>query len=148
MRVLIVDDEMGMRLFLRTLFVTGGHEAVVARNGQEGLAKARETKPDLVLLDVMMPGGGGLAMYRALKGDTALAATPVIMLSGVKGSTFAHAFELYDAAAGTLPPPEAYVEKPPRPEEMLALAERVAEAASASDRKTKENVHGAQDSGR
>lgn len=125
MRVLIVDDEMGMRLFLRTLFETGGHEAVVARNGQEGLARAREIRPHLVVLDVMMPGGGGLVMYRALRNDMDLAATPVIMLSGVKGSTFAHALELYDAAAGTLPPPEAYVEKPPRPDEMLALAERL-----------------------
>lgn len=125
MRVLIVDDEMGMRLFLRTLFETGGHEAVVARNGQEGLAKAREIRPHLVVLDVMMPGGGGLVMYRALRNDVDLAATPVIMLSGVKDSTFAYALELYDAAAGTLPPPEAYVEKPPRPDEMLALAERL-----------------------
>ncbi|AAS94743.1 response regulator [Nitratidesulfovibrio vulgaris] len=125
MRVLIVDDEMGMRLFLRTLFETGGHEAVVARNGQEGLARAREIRPHLVVLDVMMPGGGGLVMYRALRNDADLAATPVIMLSGVKGSTFAHALELYDAAAGTLPPPEAYVEKPPRPDEILALAERL-----------------------
>lgn len=64
-------------------------------------------------------------MYRALRNDADLAATPVIMLSGVKGSTFAHALELYDAAAGTLPPPEAYVEKPPRPDEILALAERL-----------------------
>lgn len=125
MRVLIVDDEMGMRLFLRTLFETGGHEAVVARNGQEGLARAREIRPHLVVLDVMMPGGGGLVMYRALRNDADLAATPVIMLSGVKGSTFAHALELYDAAAGTLPPPEAYVEKPPRPDEILALTERL-----------------------
>ncbi len=125
MRVLIVDDEMGMRLYLRTLFETGGHEAVVARNGQEGLARAREIRPHLVVLDVMMPGGGGLVMYRALRNDADLAATPVIMLSGVKGSTFAHALELYDAAAGTLPPPEAYVEKPPRPDEILALAERL-----------------------
>lgn len=125
MRILIVDDEMGMRLFLRTLFETGGHEAVVARNGQEGLARAREIRPHLVVLDVMMPGGGGLVMYRALRNDADLAATPVIMLSGVKGSTFAHALELYDAAAGTLPPPEAYVEKPPRPDEILALAERL-----------------------
>lgn len=125
MRVLIVDDEMGMRLFLRTLFETGGHEAVVARNGQEGLARAREIRPHLVVLDVMMPGGGGLVMYRAIRNDADLAATPVIMLSGVKGSTFAHALELYDAAAGTLPPPEAYVEKPPRPDEILALAERL-----------------------
>lgn len=124
MQVLIVDDELSLRIFLRTLFQTGGHEAVVARNGQEGMLRARERRPDLIVLDVMMPGGGGLEMYRALRKDDGLAGVPVIMLSGVRGATFAHALAMYGLAEGDVPPPTAYMEKPPLPDELLALAER------------------------
>lgn len=125
MRVLVVDDEVGMRLFMRTLFDTDGHEAVLARNGQEGLELARTCRPDIIILDVMMPQHGGLLLYRELKADPALAGIPVIMLSGVKGEVFSHAMLLCDMTEGTMPPPEAYVEKPPHADELLALAEHI-----------------------
>lgn len=126
--VLVVDDDLSFRFFLKALFETDGHEAVAARNGAEGLETARKRRPDLVVLDVMMPGGGGLPMYRAMQADPALRSVPVIMLSGVGGATFAHGLSMCQAADGDgnteVNEPFAYVEKPPRPERLLELAHR------------------------
>lgn len=126
--VLVVDDDLSFRFFLKALFETDGHEAVAARNGAEGLETARRRRPDLVVLDVMMPGGGGLPMYRAMQADPALRSVPVIMLSGVGGATFAHGLSMCQAADGggstEVNEPFAYVEKPPRPDRLLELAHR------------------------
>jgi len=122
--ILIVDDEPHMRVFMATLFETSGYIPVLAKNGKEGIEKAREGVPDLIILDVMMPGGGGLQMYRQLKADNALSKVPVIMLSAVDGTTFSHSLKMFDATEkGTLPEPDAYVEKLPEAEALLQIAE-------------------------
>lgn len=125
-KVLIVEDEMDMRIFLSTVFETGGWEPQTARNGREGIAKARKSQPDLVLLDVMMPEEGGVAMYRELKTDPDLSAIPVVMLSAVEEETYAHYLKMLKAQSeGRIPEPDAYLEKPPDPEELLSIADRI-----------------------
>ncbi|HYA01797.1 MAG TPA: response regulator, partial [Syntrophobacteria bacterium] len=56
--VLVVDDELDMRTFISTLLETSGYRALVATNGEEGIKKAREHKPAVIILDVMMPKEG------------------------------------------------------------------------------------------
>ena len=125
-KVLVVDDEMSLRLFIAAVFESAGYLAATARNGAEGVQKAREMGPDLISLDLMMPGEGGLKMYRALKADPALASIPVMVVSAVSGKTFDHAVNALSVGLGTeLPPPDAYVEKPPSPETLLAEAGRL-----------------------
>ncbi|MGD8503199.1 MAG: response regulator, partial [Syntrophobacterales bacterium] len=80
-RVLIVDDEMDMRIFVSTLLETNGYKPIIANNGEEGIQKAREFKPAAIILDVLMPKSGGLQMYREVKTDDELKGIPVIMLS-------------------------------------------------------------------
>jgi len=124
--VLIVDDEMDMRLFMTTLFETSGFDAVAVRDGRQGLARAETLRPDLIVLDVMMPGEGGAAMYKALKSDVRLAAIPIIMLSAVDEKTFGHYLAMLNAQSGDpVPFPDAYMEKPPDPKALLALAQTV-----------------------
>ena len=124
--VLIVDDEMDMRLFMTTLFETSGFQAVAVRDGRQGLTKAGSINPDLIVLDVMMPGEGGAAMYKALKSDARLAAIPVIMLSAVDEKAFRHYLAMINVKSRTpVPDPEAYMEKPPDPQALLTLARRV-----------------------
>ncbi len=123
--VLVVDDELSFRFFLKALFETEGHEVLVARNAEEGLRHLRARKPDLVTLDVMMPGHGGLEMYRALQANEDWRGIPVIMLSGVKAATYSHALAMSGVTGETLPEPFAYIEKPPRPEDLLLLARTV-----------------------
>jgi two-component system phosphate regulon response regulator PhoB len=125
-RILIVDDEMDMRIFMSTLFATSGYDPVAVRDGQQGLQQARRLQPDLVLLDVMMPGEGGAHMYQTLKSDPKLCEIPVIILSAVDRDAFMHYLKMLNARAGDgIPLPEAYIEKPPDAKEVLAVAEEI-----------------------
>jgi len=124
--VLIVEDEMDMRIFISTLLETSGYTPVVTRDGKEGLIKARDVSPDLIILDVMMPGEGGVQMYRQLKTDQTLKAIPVIMLSAVAQKTFSHYLNMVNARLDRpIPRPEAYIEKPPEADELLQMAARL-----------------------
>lgn len=131
--VLVVDDELSFRFFLKALFETEGHEVRVARNAEDGLALLRERKPDMITLDVMMPGHGGLAMYRAIHDNENWRDIPVIMLSGVKAITYAHALAISGATGAPMPEPTAYIEKPPRPDELVALARSILGTQAPSD---------------
>jgi CheY-like chemotaxis protein len=124
--VLIVEDELDMRIFISTLLETSGYTPVMTRDGTEGLIKAREVSPDLIILDVMMPGEGGVQMYRQLKTDQNLKAIPVIMLSAVARKTFSHYLNMVNARLeNPIPGPDAYIEKPPEAEELLKMAARL-----------------------
>lgn len=113
-----------MRVFLNTLFETSGYEAVVTRNGRDGYRIAKEIKPDLIVLDIMMPGEGGVQMYRNVKTDESLKKIPILMLSAVEEKTFLHYIKMLRIRLKeTIPQPDAYVEKPPEPEELLKIAE-------------------------
>lgn len=121
--VLIVEDELDMRIFISTLLETSGYMPVVTRDGTEGMLKARDVYPDLIILDVMMPGEGGVQMYRQLKTDKNLCAIPVIMLSAVTQKTFAHYLNMVNARLkDPIPDPDAYIEKPPEAEQLLKVA--------------------------
>jgi CheY-like chemotaxis protein len=120
--VLIVEDELDMRIFISTLLETSGYEPIMTRDGTEGLIKAKDVKPDLIILDVMMPGEGGVQMYRQLKTDKNLCDIPVIMLSAVTRKTFAHYLNMVNARLkDAIPDPDAYIEKPPEAEDLLKM---------------------------
>src|SRR3954452_10887711 len=77
-RILVVDDEAQIRRIMRTTLTGAGYEVDDAKTGEEGLNKVREFHPDLVLLDINMPGMGGLAACRALRSDKNIS---IIMLT-------------------------------------------------------------------
>ncbi len=125
-KVLIVEDEMDMRVFIKTLLETNGLKPIVAQNGVEGREKAMEEKPDLILLDIMMPKEGGIQLYRELKTDPTLTQIPVIVISAIAKKTFVHSQKMLDAARGqSLPDPEGYIEKPPEADGLLREIHRV-----------------------
>ncbi|MDP2861689.1 MAG: response regulator [Desulfobacterales bacterium] len=121
-KILIVDDEMDMRIFMSTLFETSGYKPVATRDGKDGIRKAKELMPDLIILDVMMPGEGGVQMYRQLKTDKTLKNIPVIMLSAVAEKTFTHYLKMLNTQINnSIPYPDVYMEKPPEAEELLRI---------------------------
>jgi CheY-like chemotaxis protein len=121
--ILIVDDAMDMRVFMSALFKTNGYLTETCRDGSAGLAKAREIIPDLIVLDVMMPGTGGALMYKSLKTDRRLEQIPVIMLSAVGQRSFQHYLKMLNIQlAEPLPDPDAYLEKPPDAQHLLDTA--------------------------
>lgn len=82
MKALIVDDEDDIRLVARlSLSAIGGFTVVEARNGSEGVALAAAERPDVILLDVMMPTMDGPMTFAALRADSRTAAIPVIFLT-------------------------------------------------------------------
>ncbi len=128
--VLIVDDEVDMRIFLSTLFETGGYRPVAVRDGKEGIRKATDMAVDLIVLDVMMPGEGGVLMYKRLKTDDGFKEIPVIILSAVARRTFLHYLKMLNAqSGGEIPEPDHYMEKPPEADELLAVSGRLLDRA-------------------
>lgn len=79
--VLIVDDDEDLRLLLHIMLERSGFAVAEAGSGQEALRRVKEVRPDVVVLDVMMPDMNGLETCRALRAEEATADLPVIMLS-------------------------------------------------------------------
>jgi DNA-binding response OmpR family regulator len=77
----VVDDQQDIRLMCRVNLKLEGYDVIEAADGDTGLAMLREHKPDLVLLDVMMPGLDGWQFMEALKADPQTASIPVVMLT-------------------------------------------------------------------
>ncbi len=121
-RILVVDDEMDIRIFISTLAESNGYKSVVAKDGEEGWRMVKDHKPNLIILDVMMPRESGLKMYRELRSDPDTNQIPVIMVSAISRKTFLHSIkELMRYHGIPLSEPEAYIEKPPEAEELLSL---------------------------
>ncbi|NIQ90125.1 MAG: response regulator [Deltaproteobacteria bacterium] len=124
--ILVVEDDLHMRVFITTVLETSGYNATATKDGQEGIRKVKEDRPDLIILDVMMPEEGGISMYRQLKTDNQLKDIPVVVLSGVESKTFLHSLKMMSLGLrDPLPDPEAYVEKPPKAEELLNVVQKL-----------------------
>ena len=124
--ILVVEDDLHMRVFITTVLETSGYNATACKDGQDGIRKVKEDLPDLIILDVMMPEEGGVAMYRQLKTDNQFKDIPVVMLSGVESKTFLHSLKMMSMGLrDPLPDPEAYVEKPPKAEELLNIVQKL-----------------------
>jgi two-component system, OmpR family, KDP operon response regulator KdpE len=108
-RILVVDDEPQIRRIMRTEITSAGYEVDDAKTGEEALGKLREFRPDLVLLDINMPGMGGLAACRAIRADANVA---IIMLT--VHNTEAAKVEALDAGA------DDFITKPFSTPELLA----------------------------
>ena len=80
-RILVVDDSETVLNFLRMILESEDYEVATAGNGNEALAKVRQSLPDLVVTDSIMPGLDGFGLLRELRSDPATEALPVIMLT-------------------------------------------------------------------
>jgi len=120
-RILIADDEPNIVVSLEYLMKREGHAVSVARDGREALAAIRRERPDLVLLDVMMPAMSGFDVCQAVRADPALAGVRILMLTAKGRDT--------DLAKGTALGADAYMTKPFSTQELAArvreLLERV-----------------------
>ncbi len=83
MKILVVDDSAFERRVLKAIIEKDGHEVLDAKDGQEGLEKAKSHAPDLVITDILMPRVDGFHFLRSMKKDKCLQSIPVIVYSGV-----------------------------------------------------------------
>ena len=125
-KVLVVDDDPDVRIFTITVLEEHGYTPLEATNGEEGLNVVKQERPDLVILDVLMPRGSGVRLYRQLKTDKALQKTPVIMQSGIAKKSFLRSQKALTEFGGKpVPEPEAYLEKPVEAEELAETIQKV-----------------------
>jgi len=117
LRILLVDDDPALRTLLRTTFEVADVDVSEADGADAARRRIRAARPDVIVLDVHMPGTSGLELCEELKADPATSAIPVILLTGSAGGT---------RAAARRVGAEAYVRKPFSPLELLAVAERLA----------------------
>lgn len=116
-RVMAVDDDHVIRGLLEVNLEMEGHEVVTAVDGQDALVKARTVRPDLILLDVMMPDVNGWQVAEQLKDDPDTRHIPIVFLS-------ARAMEA-DVRKGTVLGAHAYVTKPFDPIDLMELVNRL-----------------------
>jgi two-component system alkaline phosphatase synthesis response regulator PhoP len=117
-RILLVDDDADFVASTKTVLESKNYEVIIAINGDEGLRKARTEKPDLILLDVIMPIEDGFTAAEQLKKDPQLANIPVLMLTSfsTKGSGTG-----IPRSRGYTLEAEDYIEKPVTPKDLLAI---------------------------
>jgi DNA-binding response OmpR family regulator len=125
-RVLVIDDEPPMRLLCRVNLEAEGIEVLEAPDGQSGLERAREERPDVVLLDVMMPGLDGWRVAERLLEDVRTSEIPIIFLTARA--------EVRDRARGLDIGGVAYVTKPFDPLELAPLVHELLERIERGER--------------
>ena len=111
-RILIVDDSPTERYYLTDILVRNGFSVTTADSGEEALAKIRQKKPELILMDVVMPGANGFQVTRSIARDPALQDVPIIICSSKSQET--------DRIWGMRQGARAYLVKPVDPAELLA----------------------------
>jgi response regulator RpfG family c-di-GMP phosphodiesterase len=116
-RILLVDDDPALRTLLRTTFEVADVDVTEAESADGARRRIRAVRPDVVVLDVNMPGTTGLELCAELKADPATREIPIILLTGSTGGTSSAA-----KTAGA----DAFVRKPFSPLELLSVAERLA----------------------
>ena len=125
-KVLVVDDDPDVRLFSVTVLEEHGYTPLEAGDGVEGLKMIKAEKPDLVILDIMMPRQSGIRLYRELKTDRSLKHIHVVVLSGIAKRTFMRSQKaLTEFGGAEVPEPEVYLEKPVEAEDLADTIKQV-----------------------
>ena len=129
--VLVVDDSADLRaLVAESLRKLGNFTVVTAEDGVEGLTRYFEVRPDCVVIDVKMPGLDGYQLVRALRGDTASSATPLVILSAM--------IQEKDRLAGFFSGTDEYLMKPVSP---LELVRTIGEVIRRSEEERRRRLH-------
>jgi CheY-like chemotaxis protein len=115
--ILVCDNEEPLRALIRATLDGSGYRLIEARDGNESLELARSARPDLILLDVMMPGRSGLEVLRELRSEPAFAETPVIMLTARAQAADREAAQAVGA--------DCFLAKPFSPAQLAELVEEI-----------------------
>jgi Fe-S oxidoreductase len=119
-RILVVDDEPDVVRYLSALLSDHGFAVSSAQDGSEALTKARAERPDLITLDITMPGKSGVDVFTTLRRDPQLASIPVFIITGVVDFRRLMYYR-------EVQPPEGYMEKPIDPDVLLMTIRRLLE---------------------
>lgn len=121
-KILLIDDDRDFVNATKTVLESNNYYVIVANNGNEGLKKAKEENPDLIILDIIMPVRDGFSASEALKKDPSLSRIPVLILTSFsqrKGET------TISVSRGMNLEAEDYLEKPIMPKDLLKTVEKL-----------------------
>lgn len=125
-KALVVDDNPDVRLFSVAVLKKNGYTPLEAEDGESGLRMIKAEKPDLVILDVLMPRQSGVRLYRELKTAKSLKDIKVIVLGEIAKKAFLRSQKaLTEFGDAEVPEPEIYLEKPVEPEELAEAIKKV-----------------------
>ncbi len=116
-QILLVEDESDIQLLIHTILTSNGFEVIKASSGEEGLILASKMKPDLIIMDIVMPGLSGLEVCRLLKSKNETKKTPVMMVTALNREVDRKYAEDYGA--------DGYVVKPFTIERLLSEVDRL-----------------------
>jgi CheY-like chemotaxis protein len=125
-KILVVDDEADMRIFLSTVLEDNGATVIQAESGERALKLARSEKPDLMTLDLSMPGRDGGQVYETIRKDKELADLPVCIVTG-------HPELRKLLYAKDVKRPEGYMDKPVSEEDVLTNVRKILEVGADED---------------
>ena len=114
-RVLVVDDDPDMAAYLARLLESEGHAAETVNNGDAAMVYVMSTPPDLILLDIMMPGTDGFEICARLKADTATAMIPIVLVTALE--------DQQSRVRGIKAGADDFLSKPVHREELIARVE-------------------------
>jgi CheY-like chemotaxis protein len=106
-RILIIEDEPDVLTYFEAFFQDNGFDTLPASDARTGFKLARSEKPDLITLDITMPGQSGMGTYSRLKGDPDLSAIPIVVITATIDS-----LEDFRRQTDGLPDPDCFVSKP------------------------------------
>jgi CheY-like chemotaxis protein len=115
--ILVIDDDAGIRETLADFLASEGFRVDLARDGAEGLERVAASRPDLILVDLKMPGMSGGHFVERLRADPASRALPVVLMTGTR------------AVGAPAPAADAVLEKPFELDDLLAVVRRLRPAA-------------------
>lgn len=119
-KILLIDDDVDFVEATRMVLESKPYEVIVAYEGDEGLRKAREENPDLVILDIIMPGKDGFVTAEQFKKDPALSKIPILILTSYAEKGGQSSIPVW---GGLTLETEDYIDKPISPQELLTRVE-------------------------
>jgi len=120
--ILIVDDDPDVREAVKIILETQPYELIFASNGEECLEQVKKNRPDLIILDLLMPKKDGFEVIKELRGHPSYPRIPILVLTAVKKEAAGRRYELETALRMDV---DDYIEKPIQPDDLIDRVKRI-----------------------
>ncbi len=126
MKIMVIDDEPDIRTYLMAILEDNGYETCSIEESEPVSKAVLEMKPDLIILDIMMPGRSGLSIYKELRANDAVKNVPVALFSAMSpGNEFTEEDIKKLAIDNRISFPEGFIEKPIKVPALLSIVEKI-----------------------
>jgi two-component system, OmpR family, phosphate regulon response regulator PhoB len=125
-KIMIIDDEPDIRAYLAAAAEDNGFEPLTLGAEETVIKIIADNKPELVVLDIMMPMRSGISIYKEIRTSPSLRHIPIILISGMAGMSEFMKKDFYKLIEDDrIPPPDGFIEKPVKPEDLFRLIENL-----------------------